>query len=112
MVRMRKGTAGGRSPGSGFAADATAHRMRAPGGRGARLGTPFGDPDQPRLDKLEAVEEPPHVGQRPNVQLRRSLAVDPDRLLAFPGRVLLHGAVRDGQVAARRHVVAVPGDDL
>jgi hypothetical protein len=62
---------------SWLTADPAAHRLRPPGRRGARPGTPFGDPHQSRLDELEAVEEPPHVRERTHVQLRRGLEVDP-----------------------------------
>ena len=96
----------------GFAAYATAHGMRSAGGRGARLGPPFGNPAKPRFDELEAVEEAQHLGQRPDVQLRRRLAVDPLGLAALSLGVFLQGAVGDGQVAARRHMVPVFPDDL
>ena len=86
--------------------------MLPPGRRGARLGPPFGDPGEPRLDELEAFEEAQHVRQRPDMQLRRRLPVNALGRLSLSRRVVLQGPVGDGQVAARRHVVAVIGDDL
>ena len=72
--------------------------MLTPGGRGPRLGPPFGDPGEPRLDELKALEEAQHIRQRPDVQLGRRLAVDALGRLDLSGRVVLQGSVRDGQL--------------
>jgi xanthine dehydrogenase accessory factor len=96
----------------GLAADAAAHGVPAPGRRGTRLGAPFGDPGEPGADELEAFQEPQHLGQRPDMQLGRRLAVHSFGLAALARGVLLQGAVADGQVATRRQAVPVLRDDL
>src|SRR5206468_3068226 len=89
-------------------------RLRSPIGLDLRARTPLVDPDHTGFDQVEAVEETLDPGQGTDVQLRRSLAVDAGHAADDVVGILLGrtgGAVADGQVAARRHVVAVLGDD-
>src|SRR5271156_3714424 len=79
--------------------------------RGSRLRPPFGHPGEPRLDELEAVEEPQDVRQRPYVQLRRRLAIDVLRVPALFGELFGFDGMGDDEVAARDYVVAVGRED-
>ena len=68
--------------------------------RGSRLLPPFGYPAEPRLDELEAVEEPQDVGLRPYLQLRRRLAIDGLGLPALLRELVGLDGVADSKVAA------------